>query len=561
MKHLLNPLIIVLTLTLTYARNKDVIVGTWSGTDDKGTKKLTFVFSQHNDQLTVKTIWQDLGGQYPDQTFDPIGTVTVKKNKYKFYITDPKITIKTTFKLKEKDGKEYFRVLPSFGGMDKPLRKYMYESYDLYRTSSIPVSTNKLASTNKPSQSSSELKSGGGKKVIVFGYGDSPDAALDDAFRNAVEEGVGVLLQASTMIENDEIIKDKIYTYSKGFISDFKKLGEPVKQDDEWSLQIAAIIVTEQIKQVLTDAGVTVDFAGQSLFAQATSHENRKADEAKYAQAFFDKFDFSRYFSFEIEKYDLEGEGDTRFVMIDVDVRLDPGYYTSIESFMAEIGEKDDSWKLSRKDLNNSINFSENGMPTRSTRGESLKIAFFGKNDIKLNYLNPETVKIFVDNYSMGLKEHPFVIEFINSKEKVIRTETIFWKGKPTVWDGTGRYVYKNRLIHSSEKNQQSALYACLKAIKRQEEIRKDMISMYQNMQSPSANNETIYFLRSPENNYYGKVKLKIKVPLEQLKEITNIRVKHPDKSVWAGHKKAHDTEVSKRKAQNDALFERLGVD
>ena len=93
------------------------------------------------------------------------------------------------------------------------------------------------------------------------------------------------------------------------------------------------------------------------------------------------------------------------------------------------------------------------------------------------------------------------------------------------------------------------------------EEIRKDMISMYQNMQNPSANNETIYFLRSPENNYYGKLQLKIKVPLEQLKEITNIRVKHPDKSVWAGHKKAHDTVVSKRKAQNDALFERAGVD
>ena len=84
-------------------------------------------------------------------------------------------------------------------------------------------------------------------------------------------------------------------------------------------------------------------------------------------------------------------------------------------------------------------------------------------------------VSLFVDNYSMGLKEHPFVIEFINSKGEVIKTETLFWKGKPTVWDGhKGRYVYKNRLIHSSEKNQQSALYVCLKAIKRQEEIRKD---------------------------------------------------------------------------------------
>ena len=86
MKTTLKSILTILVLTLTYARNNDVIVGTWSGTDDKGTKRLTFVFSQHNDQLTVKTIWQDLGGQYPDQTFEPIVTVTVKKNKYKFYI-------------------------------------------------------------------------------------------------------------------------------------------------------------------------------------------------------------------------------------------------------------------------------------------------------------------------------------------------------------------------------------------------------------------------------------------------------------------------------------------
>jgi len=57
--------------------------------------------------------------------------------------------------------------------------------------------------------------------VIAEGTGASPDEAIKDAFRNAVRQVVGAVVDAETVIKNDDLISDKVLTYSDGFIKHY----------------------------------------------------------------------------------------------------------------------------------------------------------------------------------------------------------------------------------------------------------------------------------------------------------------------------------------------------
>src|SRR3989338_6810545 len=43
------------------------------------------------------------------------------------------------------------------------------------------------------------------------------DNALNDAFRKAVEQAVGTLVQAQTLVDKYQLISDEIYTKSQGY--------------------------------------------------------------------------------------------------------------------------------------------------------------------------------------------------------------------------------------------------------------------------------------------------------------------------------------------------------
>src|SRR6056297_1371116 len=50
------------------------------------------------------------------------------------------------------------------------------------------------------------------------------DEALRNAMRAAVEKGIGTLLESKTRVENFQVISDKIYSQSSGYIKDYKVL-------------------------------------------------------------------------------------------------------------------------------------------------------------------------------------------------------------------------------------------------------------------------------------------------------------------------------------------------
>ena len=52
--------------------------------------------------------------------------------------------------------------------------------------------------------------------MTVTGVGTDPDKAVQNAFSQAIEQVVGVLVDADTVVKNDQLIRDEVLTYSRG---------------------------------------------------------------------------------------------------------------------------------------------------------------------------------------------------------------------------------------------------------------------------------------------------------------------------------------------------------
>lgn len=77
------------------------------------------------------------------------------------------------------------------------------------------------------------------KQVTVTGSGDSVTEAENDALRNAVENVMGVLVESQTLVEQNTIINDSIYTNSKGFIKDYT-VTEKRNDSSGWLVTVMA---------------------------------------------------------------------------------------------------------------------------------------------------------------------------------------------------------------------------------------------------------------------------------------------------------------------------------
>lgn len=66
--------------------------------------------------------------------------------------------------------------------------------------------------------------------------------ALSDALRNAVEQGVGVFLTAQTLVQNSELIEDKIYKRSQGFARLDQVISEGATANGVYQVRILATV-------------------------------------------------------------------------------------------------------------------------------------------------------------------------------------------------------------------------------------------------------------------------------------------------------------------------------
>jgi len=81
--------------------------------------------------------------------------------------------------------------------------------------------------------------------------------ALRAAFRNAVEQAVGVQVASQTSVKNFKVIEDKIYTVSEGFVEKWEVISEQV-QGPDLILQIKAWVIEGKLNKALFLNGIDV---------------------------------------------------------------------------------------------------------------------------------------------------------------------------------------------------------------------------------------------------------------------------------------------------------------
>ena len=114
--------------------------------------------------------------------------------------------------------------------------------------------------------------------VTAEGVGKTHDDALKDAFRNAVRQVVGAMVDAETIVKNDQIISDKVLTYSAGIV---KKYEEVSKKDEKGLVRVKIKATVEQTELVakLKAANVTIrDVDGKGIFAGVVTDLERAKD-------------------------------------------------------------------------------------------------------------------------------------------------------------------------------------------------------------------------------------------------------------------------------------------
>jgi len=129
------------------------------------------------------------------------------------------------------------------------------------------------------------------KNVIASGYGVSEKKALDNAFKTAIQQYVGVLIDSQVQIENDEIIKDEILTASSGYIDSYNKLSLS-NEDGIFIVEIEAKVksqkVFEKIRSLSIDTIQISDY--KNIAARVNTKNISKNDGVKILAKAFDEF-------------------------------------------------------------------------------------------------------------------------------------------------------------------------------------------------------------------------------------------------------------------------------
>ena len=79
------------------------------------------------------------------------------------------------------------------------------------------------------------------KNVTVTGRGMTPTEAENDALRAAVEDTLGVLVDSETLVQNNMLISDQIYTQSRGFVNEYTVISRE-QFSGGWLVTINAIV-------------------------------------------------------------------------------------------------------------------------------------------------------------------------------------------------------------------------------------------------------------------------------------------------------------------------------
>jgi len=104
------------------------------------------------------------------------------------------------------------------------------------------------------------------------------ESALNNAFRRAVEQVIGVMIDSKTVVQDSLLLNDKIYSKSSGFIKTYKITGERF-ESDACRINVSATVSTAHLERGLDDIGLLSKKLGKPRLAIIMTEQNMGTDE------------------------------------------------------------------------------------------------------------------------------------------------------------------------------------------------------------------------------------------------------------------------------------------
>lgn len=146
------------------------------------------------------------------------------------------------------------------------------------------------ASTPAPS---SEVMLSGGEGVEVLAEGvaaitSEPDIARDgalrDALRRAVEQAVGSFISAETRVRNFQLLSDRIYANSSGYVASYRVLSES-REEGLYRVVIRARVKTDRIENDLQAIGILLNEQGRPRVLVVVEGDEETDEDAGSVEA------------------------------------------------------------------------------------------------------------------------------------------------------------------------------------------------------------------------------------------------------------------------------------
>ncbi|MBU2645932.1 flagellar assembly protein T N-terminal domain-containing protein [bacterium] len=133
-----------------------------------------------------------------------------------------------------------------------------------------------------PAWSQAAVIGKGQAKIFNDNDGSARDQALRNALRDAVKQGVGVILDSNTIVKNWTVIQDEVYSSARGFVKEYKVLKDE-KVGDTWFIEIEAEVATDQIKDKLGELQILHKKMGNKRLMIIYNPENPEALPADHS--------------------------------------------------------------------------------------------------------------------------------------------------------------------------------------------------------------------------------------------------------------------------------------
>ena len=171
-----------------------------------------------------------------------------------------------------------------------PLEKLSVADQEYVRQKTSPKPDNPFAVTGAPSVPQSKpsqkedatagaSEDGGAlREIVATGKGATEDEAKRDAFRNAVEQAVGVYVDATTIASNEKLIEDNVLTYSNAYIKSVAMMGSSAHNTVQ-TVKIRAMVKVQRLAEKLRSQGIKmVAVDGQSIAGEIITTNRMQED-------------------------------------------------------------------------------------------------------------------------------------------------------------------------------------------------------------------------------------------------------------------------------------------